>query len=138
MSANSNDLGRLIAVYGVSPLSLQRAVIVAVLAFLFFLTMMFAFYIRQTFLYFLLATAFLIVYLVMMISILSMRRAVVKIFEKGFEFKKQVLGWADIASVRSNNAIVIETINGEIIGLPATLTDVDALQRQLEFHTKRP
>ncbi len=138
MPANSNDLGRLIAVYGVSPLSLQRAVIVAVLSFLFFLAMMFAFYIRQTFLYFLLATAFLIVYLVMMVSIFSMRRAVVKIFEKGFEFKKQVLGWSDIASVRSNNAIVIETINGEIIGLPATLTDVDALQRQLEFHTKRP
>ena len=58
----------------VSPAHLQRAVFIAVLSFMFFLAMMFAFYIRQSILYFLLATAFLIVYIVTMISILKLRK----------------------------------------------------------------
>lgn len=57
-----------------SPAQLQRAAFVAVLSFLFFLAMMLLFYIRQSFLYFLLATAFLIVYIVMMISLVRLRR----------------------------------------------------------------
>src|SRR5437773_12397915 len=44
------------------PAQVQRAVFIAVLSFLFFLAMMIVFYIRQSMLYFLLATAFLIVY----------------------------------------------------------------------------
>ena len=58
----------------VSAAQLQRASFVAALSFLFFLAMMFAYYIRQSPLYFLLATAFLIVYIVTMISIFRLRR----------------------------------------------------------------
>ena len=58
----------------VSPGQLQRAVFIAVLSFLFFLAMMFAYYIRQSALYFLLGTAFLIVYLVTMLSFVRLRR----------------------------------------------------------------
>ncbi len=58
----------------VSPAHFQRAVFIAVLSFMFFLAMMFAFYIRQSMLYFLLATAFLILYIVTMVSILRLRR----------------------------------------------------------------
>lgn len=54
---------------------MQRATFIAVLSFLFFLAMMFAYYIRQSALYFLLATAFLIVYIITMISIVRSRRA---------------------------------------------------------------
>jgi hypothetical protein len=54
----------------------QRAVFVAVLSFLFFLAMMFAYYIRQSMLYFLLATGFLIVYVITMISFVRLRRKV--------------------------------------------------------------
>jgi hypothetical protein len=57
-----------------SPAQLQRAAFVAVLSFLFFLAMMFAYYIRQSALYFLLATAFLLVYIVTMISFVRLRR----------------------------------------------------------------
>ena len=59
-----------------SPAQLQRAVFIVVLSFLFFLAMMFAYYIRQSALYFLLATAFLIVYLITMISFVWLRRNV--------------------------------------------------------------
>lgn len=56
-----------------SPSQLQRAIFIAVLSFLFFLAMMFAYYIRQSALYFLLATAFLIVYIITMISFVRLR-----------------------------------------------------------------
>ena len=52
----------------------QRAAFIAVLSFLFFLAMMFAYFVRQSLLYFLLATAFLIVYFVTMISFVRLRR----------------------------------------------------------------
>lgn len=58
----------------VTPAVLQRAVFIAVLSFLFFLAMMFAFYIRQSMVYFLLATAFLIIYVFTMISFVRLRR----------------------------------------------------------------
>ena len=61
-----------------SPARLQRAAFMAVLSFMFFVAMMFAFYIRQSALYFLLATAFLIVYLLTMISFVRLRRGISK------------------------------------------------------------
>jgi len=60
-----------------SPMSsaqVQRAAFVAVLSFMFFLAMMFAFYIRQSMLYFLLATGFLVLYLITMASFLRLRK----------------------------------------------------------------
>ncbi len=57
-----------------APAQTQRAAFIAVLSFLFFLAMMFAYYIRQSMLYFLLATAFLIIYFVMMFSFVRLRR----------------------------------------------------------------
>jgi len=52
----------------------QRAVLIAVLSFMFFLAMMIAFYVRQSMLYLLLATAFLVVYIFTMISFVRLRR----------------------------------------------------------------
>ena len=59
----------------VSPAQVQRSAFIAALSFLFFLGMMFAFYLRQNILYFLLATAFLIVYVITMISFVRLVRA---------------------------------------------------------------
>ena len=59
---------------GTSPAQLQRAAFIAVLSFLFFLAMMFTYYLRQSLLYFLLATAFLVVYVITMISLFRLRR----------------------------------------------------------------
>ena len=56
------------------PIALQRAIFVGVLSFMFFLAMMVAYYVRESLLYFLLATAFLIVHILTMISFLRMRR----------------------------------------------------------------
>ena len=56
------------------PAQAQRAAFIAVLSFLFFLVMMFTYYIRGSVLYFLLATAFLIVYILTMISFVRLRK----------------------------------------------------------------
>lgn len=53
---------------------IQRAAFLAVLSFVFFLAMMVAYYVRGSILYFLLATAFLIVYIVTMVSFVRMRK----------------------------------------------------------------
>ena len=134
MSEDRNELGRLVAVYGPSALALQRAVIVAVLSFLFFLAMMFAFYLRQSLLYFLLATAFLIVYLVMMFSLFSMKRATVRVFEKGLDYRKFKLNWDQISGIGSDDPIGIRTIDGKAISFPSALAERDALLRQIKFH----
>lgn len=55
------------------PAQAQRAAFIAVLSFLFFLAMMLAYYFRGSVLYFLLATAFLIVYIITMISFVRLR-----------------------------------------------------------------
>lgn len=56
------------------PAQAQRAAFIAVLSFLFFLGMMLAYYLRGSLLYFLLATAFLVVYLFTMISFVRLRK----------------------------------------------------------------
>jgi len=93
------NLGKLISVYGIAPAYLQRAVFIVVLSFLFFLTMMFAFYIRQSIGYFLLASAFLVIYLITMFSWVMQRKTLVKIHENGFNYKTRSALWSEIESV---------------------------------------
>ncbi len=57
-----------------SPAHIQRVAFIAILSFLFFLGMMFVYYLRGSLLYFLLATAFLVVYVITMISFVKLRK----------------------------------------------------------------
>lgn len=110
MTLETKSLGKLVAVHPISPAHMQRAVFIAVLAFLFFLAMMFAFYLRQNILYFLLSTAFLLVYLLTMFSLVVQRRSVLEIFERGIKYKKRSAAWHEIAEVRDDGTL---TINGQ-------------------------
>ena len=138
--ANTNygtekDLGRVVAVHPVAAAYQQRAVFIAVLSFLFFLGMMFAFYIRQSALYFLLATAFLIVYVVMMFSWFTQRKSIVRVLEGGVEYKNRSLRWADIASITDDGRIVINPKQGKPIELPVTISEPAALARHIRFRS---
>lgn len=119
MSSDKKNLGRLLAVYTLSPAQLQRAVFIAVLSFLFFMAMMFAFYLRQNIGYFLLATAFLLVYVVTMFSWIRQRRTVVEIYEKGLKFRGRSLLWNDIAAIEKTFILLLS--NGEKLQLPTAL-----------------
>lgn len=128
MPETRRPLGKLVAVHVLAPEHIQRAVFIAVLSFVFFLAMMVVFYIRENVLYFLLASAFLVVYIVTLLSWIVQRRNVVSVYEQGLTYKKRTVLWDEIEQVNADG----ET--GEIIVrdekpilLPKTLFKFDSL-----------
>lgn len=105
MPDKATDLGRLVSVHSIAPAYVQRAVFIAGLSFLFFLATIFTFYLRQNILYFLLATAFLIVYLITMFSLVMQRRSVVEVCEHGFRFKQQSIPWSEIVAISDEGTV---------------------------------
>ena len=134
MTVERKELGRLVAVHPITPAYVQRAIFIAVLSFLFFMAMMFAFYLRQNIGYFLLATAFLLVYLVTMFSWISHRRSVVKVFERGIEYKSRSLEWDEVVAVSEGRVIVITPKDGRPIELPSAISEPAALARNIRSH----
>jgi uncharacterized membrane protein YobD (UPF0266 family) len=134
MSTNVRDLGRLVAIHPIAPAYLQRAAFMAVLSFIFFLAMMVGFYIRQSAGYFLLATAFLIVYLIMMFSLFWQRKSIVKIYENGIEFKKFFAEWHEIEAVdfkpdrRGISRLELKRSDGLTATLPDTVVDAEGMK----------
>jgi hypothetical protein len=88
---------------------MQRAVLLAVLSFVFFMTMMFTYYLRHNLLYFLLATAFLIVYLVTMYSFITGKKKSVELFENGLRVGRSSATWPEIVSVDRAGVIAISS-----------------------------
>ena len=101
----SKALGKLIAVHSMSPAHIQRAAFVAVLAFLFFIGSMALFYLRESILYFLLASAFLVIYVITMLSWVIQRKNVVQVFENGFSYKGKQAAWDEISTVRDDGTV---------------------------------
>lgn len=135
MKPQEKDLGRLVAVYGIAAIHVQRAVFMAVLSFMFFLAMMFAFYILQSGLYFLLSTAFLIIYLLTMFSFVMQRKKHFEIFEHGFRYKKQNVLWQEIMEV--DHAGTISLRNGKPITVPKTINDFERLLGLIRLNSKK-
>ncbi len=127
MPESGRELGKLVAVYPLAPAYIQRAVFITVLSFLFFLAMMVVYYIRQNLMYFLLATAFLIIYLVTLFSWFVQRRSIVQLHEGGISFKKQTAAWDEIADVDDKGVISLKD-NQKII-LPGALNDLEGMIR---------
>lgn len=98
---------------------MQRAVFIAVLSFLFFMAMMLAFYIRQNIGYFLLSTAFLLVYIATMFSWIRQRRTVVEVYDNGLRFRDSSVFWSDITGVEKTGVLSLE--KGEKLQLPTAL-----------------
>jgi Ca2+/Na+ antiporter len=130
MKDKERNLGRLVAVHPIAPIYVQRAVFMAVLSFLFFLAMMFAFYVMQSALYFLLSTAFLIIYLLTMFSFLMQRKKSFEIYENGFRYRKEVALWNELDEVSDNGEIKLKGRKPIII--PQTLSDFDSLVLRLK------
>lgn len=121
MPANQDDLGRLISVHGISPANLQRAVFITALSFLFFLAMMFGLYLRQNIGYFLLATAFLLVYLITLFSWMMQRKTLLRIFENGLTYKNRAVTWDEISAVGEDGEIATKT-NDKLM-IPRSIND---------------
>lgn len=110
----TKNLGKLRAVYGPSPALLQRAAIVAVVSFIFFLAMLVAFSMRQNIGYFVLSTAFLIVQMLTLFGWIAQRKNELKIYDDGFVYRKKTCLWSEIARINSKNVNGAKT-GGEII-----------------------
>ena len=92
-------LGKLVAVHSTSPAFLQRAAIVAALSFLFFLVALIFYLIWPNFLYFVLATGFLIVQIFTMIGWWMQKRIAVSIYSNGVAYRNRDLRWSEIETV---------------------------------------
>ena len=129
MAKQLNDIGRLISVHATSPAILQRAAIVAVLSFFFFMAMLVVFYLRQQLVYFVLSTAFLVVYIFTLVGWVMQRRNVVSIHENGISYRKFAATWDEIKSVRSDVKTGVTLVNnkGESITIAKTIADFEKI-----------
>lgn len=123
---NKKRLGALVSTHGTSPLFLQRAAIVATLSFVFFLIMLIFFYLYQQLWYFIMSSAFLVIYLFTMISWVLRRRNVVSVYENGISQKKFSATWDEINSVKveSDSGITIVKAGGESLTIPKTTANI--------------
>lgn len=118
---SKNDLGKLISAHGISQAYLQRALFISVLSLVFFLAMMVGFYLRQHIGYFLLATAFLLIYLITLFSWMIQRKTRLTIFENGFTYKKTRVLWNEIQAIDENGEIL--AARGRKFTLPRSIDD---------------
>lgn len=137
----STDFGKLESTHGIAPAFMQRAVIVAALSFLFFLAMMLGFYVRQNIGYFLLASAFLLVYILTMFGWLVLRKYNVKLYENGITYKKFEAFWDEIEKVEtktSGNKINMEIRKkgGETINLSEAIDGIQHIIKRVNERAK--
>lgn len=139
MIEQNSNLGKLESVHEISPVFLQRAIIVAVLSFIFFLAMLFAFYIRQNIGYFLLSTAFLIVYILTMFGWIMLRKNVLKIYEGGISYKKFTARWQEIEAISANDKknYEIRKITGEKIILTDAIQGIEQIVALIKSHSSK-
>ena len=124
------DLGKLIAVHSTSPVFLQRAAIVAALSFLFFLVALIFYLVWQSFLYFMLATGFLIVQLFTMIGWWMQKRNAVSIYSNGIFYQKRSIFWNEVrrVEIKDDLSLSIELSFGDSISLPSSIQGIDRVQ----------
>ena len=129
MSKSREDLGVLISAHGTSPATIQRAAIVTIVSFLFFMGTLLVFYVWQQLAYFVLSTAFLVVYIFTMVGWVMQRRNVVSIYENGISYRKFAATWDEIKSVRSDvkTGITLSKTSGESAAIPNTVADFEQL-----------
>lgn len=142
MPEPAENLGRLVSSHATSAAYLQRAAIVAVVSFFFFLAMLAAFYIRQQFGYFLLASGFLVVYVFTLIGWVMQKRSLVRIYEGGLKYKKFRAAWDEIQSVTANaQGLRLTKSNREKTLIPASVTGFEhivyAVKRGVEASGSR-
>jgi hypothetical protein len=136
------QLGKLESVHPTAPVYLQRAAILAILSFVFFLAMLIAFTVWQNFMYFWMATAFLIVELFTLFGWFTQRKNVFSIYTKGFTYKKQTWFWNEIESFQiigdgQKRQGEIKKNSGEKIVLTETIAGVESIFKRIEAETNR-
>ena len=110
---------------------MQRAAIVAVLSFIFFIAMLAVFSFRKQIGYFILSTAFLVVELFTLLGLFSHRRNILEIREHGIKYKKKSIHWEEIDSLKetSDGGFEITLSDHGKILVPPSLFDIENARR---------
>ena len=136
------DLGRAVSKHPTAAVFVQRAAIVALISFVFFLLMLVGFSIRQHFGYFLLASAFLVVYLFTMFGWWVQKRSVLTIYENGLSYKKFRNRWSDITAAEetadAKGSITIKLTDNKrrTVTIPPTLDRSDRVVQQVRSNVR--
>ena len=139
MSNAKKDLGKLLSTHATAPAYMQRAAIVAVMSFLFFLAMLIVFYIRRHIGYFALSTAFLVVYIFTLIGWVMQRRNVVRVYQGGLTYKKFSAAWGEIEAVNANSdGLAITGSKPEKTIIPSTVTGYDRIVASVKRGVQKP
>jgi len=119
-------------VHSTSPAFLQRAAIVAALSFLFFLGALIFYLVWQNFLYFVLATGFLIVQAFTMIGCWMQKRNAVSIYTNGLVYRKRAISWNEIADVETltDGGMKIYSNDGGEIKIPSSIQSLDRIAKR--------
>ena len=127
--SNRTVLGPLISTHGTSPVFLQRAVIIAILSFLFFIITLLFFYIQQELMFFVMSTAFLVIYILTMIGWVMQKRNLVTIHENGVAYRKFAATWDEIKSVTadSRSGITIVKLGGDSTVIGRSIAGVNEI-----------
>jgi hypothetical protein len=130
------ELGKLVSTHGISPVYLQRAAIVAALSFLFFLAGLLFFYIQQSIAYFILSSAFLVVYIFTMVGWVLQKKNTVSVYENGITYRNFGATWSDLKSVTSSEqaGITLAKADGESTTIGKTIADVDKIALAIRRH----
>jgi hypothetical protein len=130
------NLGRLVAVHPTAPAFIQRAAIIAILAFVFFLAMLIAFLLRQQIGYLILAAAFLVLNLFTLIGFVVQRKNLVSVFDNGFRYRKSSATWPEIVSVDDlESGLTIVKTDGSVIKIPRSIDDLGRLNSHIREKT---
>ncbi len=90
----------------------------------------------QQIFYFVLSTAFLVVYIFTMIGWVMLRRSVVSIYENGVGYGKFSARWDELRSVRASGktGISLNTDNGASVTIPETVADFPHIAAVIRSH----
>lgn len=137
MPAKENGFGKLIAKHRTAPAFIQRATIVAILSFVFFLAMLVAFLSRQQVGYLVLAAAFLVLNIFTLIGFILQRQNAVSIFDKGLRYRKAAAKWPEVVSIEDvESGLSIVKTDGSMIKIPRSIDDLGRLNSLIRERTR--
>jgi ABC-type bacteriocin/lantibiotic exporter with double-glycine peptidase domain len=100
------------------------------------MSMLVVFYVSQQIIYFVLSTAFLIVYIFTLIGWVMQKRNTVSIYENGIGHRSFTAAWDEIQSVKADetSGIRLEKVDGKTVTIPRTISDFALIVGTIKSH----
>jgi hypothetical protein len=132
------ELGRLINTYLTAPAFIQRAAIIAIVSFLFFLAMLAVFTTRGQMIYLVLAAAFFVVNIFTLTGFVMQRRNEVKVFENGLAYRGDQVEWRDLVSteIDPSGQLNLQTRQQSKIVIPKSIANIGKLDEYIRHQIR--